>query len=581
MNPQARPFSTWRAMRPTAAIRTAYETIRAYGDAALFITLKPEEEALAEAAALEAGASADKPLCGLPFAVKDNIDVAGMETTAACPAYAYTPQASALAVERLIAAGAICIGKTNLDQFATGLVGVRSPYGTPRNTLDPALVPGGSSSGSAVAVGAGIAAFALGTDTAGSGRVPAALNGIVGLKPSLGLIPATGVVPACRSLDTISIFAGNVADAAEATAVAQGFDAADFLSRNLPSAGVAAVLPQFRVGVPRHDQLQFFGDGDAEAAYQRDIAAFEALGGSIVELDFEPFYTVARLLYEGPWVAERYHAVRAIIEDNPDAMHPVTRAIIGGATRFSAVDTFDALYRLAGLRHRLAPVIASVDCIAVPSIPSVYTVEAVEADPVRLNSNLGTYTNFVNLLDLAAISVPVGRRGDGLSSSLTLIGPAGTDARLAGFADALETGARSDLPGDTPPGYVALAVVGAHLSGMALNHELTARNAMFVRAAKTSPDYRLYALDGTTPAKPGLLRVEPGGGKPIGLEVWALPTEGFGSFVANIAAPLSIGTLRLSDGNGVKGFLVEAESVRSARDISDYGSWRAFVSSGA
>ena len=520
MNPKARSFEAWRAMSPVEAVETAYATIASHGDDTIFITLRDREDALLAARKLEGEGAAGKPLFGLPFAVKDNIDVAGMPTTAACPDFAYTPEVSAHVVALLEAAGAIAIGKTNLDQFATGLVGVRSPYGVPKNTLRPDLVPGGSSSGSAVAVGAGIAAFSLGTDTAGSGRVPAALNGIVGLKPSLGLLSATGVVPACRTLDTISVFAANAADAAQVAAVAAGFDAADFMSRSLPPAGIAAVPPVLRIGVPRQADRQFFGDALAERAYEADLERLAALGGSIREIDFTPLYDVARLLYEGPWVAERYHAIRGIIEQNPDALYPVTRAIVSGASKFNAVDTFDAMYRLAALRRAVEPVLNTIDVLAVPSIPTIYTVAEVLADPVRLNSNLGTYTNFVNLLDLAAFSVPAGMREDGLPSSLTLIGKAGSDALLAGLASLVETGVAA--PATIPDQEVRLAVVGAHLSGMPLNHELTSRKANFIEATSTTPDYRLYALAGTVPPKPGLLRVGDGTGEQIALEVWSM-----------------------------------------------------------
>lgn len=557
-------------------MRLAYRTLEEVDDPAMLIALKPEEDAAAEARAQERSAE-NKPLLGLPFIAKDNIDVAGMATTAACAEFAYRPVRSAHAVARLEAAGAICIGKANLDQFATGLVGVRSPYGTPRNALDPSLVPGGSSSGSAVAVARGMCAFSLGTDTAGSGRIPAGMNGIVGVKPSLGLLSASGVVPACRTLDTISVFAACVDDAVEATSVAQAFDPDDVLSRELPPAGVAPTPPRIRVGVPRPDQRRFFGDDHARAAYEADLELFADLGAQIVEIDFEPFFAVARLLYEGPWVAERYHAVRAMIETRPDAMHPITRQIIGGALRFNAIDAFDAQYRLLDYRRAVAPVISGLDCLAVPTVPRMYTLAEVEAEPITLNSNLGTYTNFVNLLDFAAISVPVGERGDGLPSSLTLIGPAGRDAQLAGYAAALEAGERGEAAPLAPDGHVPLAVVGAHLSGMPLNHQLTSRGATFLHATETTADYRLYALSGTVPPKPGLLRVADGAGQPIAVEVWALSPQAFGSFVAEIPAPLGIGAVRLADGSETKGFLVEAEAVTSARDISAYGSWRTFM----
>ena len=430
---------------PTEAVARAYQRIRAHADPAIFISLKPETAALDEAAVLERAGHEGRTLFGLVFAVKDNIDAVGLPTTAACPAFEYRPAASAVVVARLEAAGAIVIGKTNLDQFATGLVGVRSPYGVPRNVQRADLIPGGSSSGSAVAVAAGLVDFALGTDTAGSGRIPAGMNGIVGLKPSLGLLSSTGMVPACRTLDTVSVFARAVRLAFEVTRLAAAYDAADAYSRAFPPLAIGALPPRLRVGVPRPGQRLFFGDGAAEAAYAADLAMLQARGASIVELDFEPLHAVARLLYEGPWVAERYAATRPLIETDPGAFHPVTRRIIEGARGLTAVAAFEAMYRLAGLRRMTAPIFDTVDCLAVPTVPRAYSVAEVETDPIALNSNLGSYTNFVNLLDLAAIAVPTGRRDDGLRSSLTVIAPAGTDGLLAGIAGAVE-GAAPETP---------------------------------------------------------------------------------------------------------------------------------------
>lgn len=575
----AKTFAFWQAMSPSDAVAHAFRAHAAYDDPAMFITLREEADCMADAKRLEAEGSAGKPLFGLPFAVKDNIDVAGLPTTAACPEAEHVATVSAFAVARLEAAGAICIGKTNLDQFATGLVGVRSPYGVPRNSIREDLIPGGSSSGSAVAVGAGIAAFSLGTDTAGSGRIPAGLNGIVGLKPSLGMLSATGMMPACRTLDTISIFAAKTADAARAASVAQAYDATDFMSRQLPDAGVAALGATFTVGVPRRDQRQFFGDAVAQAAFEADLEILGALGGEIQEIDFEPFHVVARLLYEGPWVAERYHAVRDLIESNPSALHPVTHKIISGASNISAVDTFDAIYKLADMKLKVAPVIERLDCFAVPTLPAVYTVAEVEADPVQLNSNLGTYTNFVNLLDMAGISVPVGTRSDGLPSSLTLIGPAGSDAFLAGVAQRLETGVLEAQKIASRPGEILICVVGAHLSGMPLNHELTSRKARLVATTRTAADYALYALSGTVPPKPGLARLAPATGVSIEVEVWALDAAGFGSFVDGVPAPLGIGTVRLEDGSQVNGFIAEGIAIEDATDISGFGSWRSYIAS--
>lgn len=568
MNDLSAPLS------PTAAVRRAFARIAEQDDPAMFISLRPEAEVMAEAEALESKGAEGKPLFGKLFAVKDNIDVAGLETTAACPAFAYRPQQSAVVVQKLIEAGAIVIGKTNLDQFATGLVGVRSPYGVPRNALRADLIPGGSSSGSAVAVAAGIVDFSLGTDTAGSGRIPAGMNGIVGLKPSLGLLSGTGMVPACRTLDTISVFARDVATAVAATAAASGYDDADAYSRALPAPVLAGAPKSLKVGVPRVGQRLFFGDAHAEAAFAADIARLESLGAKIVELDFEPLHEVARLLYEGPWVAERYAATKPLIEENPDAFHPVTRKIIGGAKGLTAVSAFEAGYRLADLKRKTAPIFAEVDMLAVPTVPRAYTVAELDADPIVLNSNLGSYTNFVNLLDLAAIAVPAGMRGDGLPSSLTFIGRAGSDSYLASFAAVVE-GKPVTGPQRAATGRIELAVVGAHLTGLPLNKELVALGATFLREVQTVPDYALYALPGTVPPKPGLLRVA--GGSSIAAEIWALDPAGFGTFVAAIPAPLGIGTLRFTDGTSAKGFLVEAEAVKGAEDISRFGGWRAYL----
>jgi allophanate hydrolase len=579
--------------KPLAAtLEETYEGIRRHDDPAMFITLRTKAEALAAAERIVAGGPAGKPLYGVPFAVKDNIDVAGLATTAACPAFAYTPERSAFVVEALERAGAIVVGKTNLDQFATGLVGVRSPYGIARNALRADLIPGGSSAGSATAVGAGLVPFSLGTDTAGSGRVPAALNGIVGLKPSLGALSSAGVVPACRTLDTISIFALDVADAFAVFREAAGYDEQDAYSRPFPRPELSEPPRDLTVGVPRAHQLQFFGDADAEAAFARDVKSVEALGLKAVEFDFEPFAEAARLLYEGPWVAERYAATKPLIETNREALHPVTRAIIEGARKYDAVAAFEAFYSLAERRRKAERSWSAFDVMLVPTIPRPYTVAEVLAEPVLLNSRLGTYTNFVNLLDLCAFAVPSGVRGDGLPSSVTLIAPAGADGLIAGLAAAIQ--ARSGAPmGATGlsappspkasvgagPGRVALAVVGAHLAGLPLNRELVELGASFVGDVETAPDYRLFALDASGPPKPGLLRVADGTGAAIKAEVWALDVATFGAFVAKVPSPLAIGTVRLGDGSSVKGFLVEPEAVAGATDISGFGGWRAYLAS--
>jgi allophanate hydrolase len=559
---------------PVDTMRAVYAAIRAWNDPALFITLRDEEDAVAAAAALDPADAARLPLFGVPFAVKDNIDVAGLPTTAGCPAFAYTPETSAFVVARLVAAGAIPIGKTNLDQFATGLVGVRSPYGVPRNARDPALIPGGSSSGSASAVAAGIVPFALGTDTAGSGRVPAALQGLVGLKPSLGMISTSGVVPACRTLDCVSIFARTAADAHAVLAVAAAYDAGDAYARRYPAAAAAAPTP-LRIGVPSRATRRFL-DAAAEPAFDATLADLVARGASIVELDFEPFFETAALLYEGPWVAERFAATKPLIERDPGALHPVTRTIIEGAHRFDAVSTFEAFYRLAALRRRIEPVWREIDVLAVPTIAAVYTVADIEADPVRLNSTLGLYTNFTNLLDLCAIALPGPGRSDGRPSGFTLIAPAGRDDFLAGLAMTLESAA------PPPPAAIEtlpIAVVGAHLSGLPLNGQLTALGATLVREARTSDRYRLYRLAGGPPLRPGLMRGAAGSGAAIALEIWALPVDRVGTFLAQIPAPLGLGTVELADGSSVKGFICEAAGLDDATDITGHGGWRAYLAS--
>jgi allophanate hydrolase len=577
------------AMSPAQTVARSFARIRDHGDPAIFISLRDEKEALAEAEALTAKDALRLPLYGIPVAVKDNIDVAGLPTTAACPAFAYSPPQDATAVARLRAAGAIMIGKTNLDQFATGLVGVRSPYGIPNNPLRGDLIPGGSSSGSAVAVSAGLVPLALGTDTAGSGRVPAMLNNIVGLKPSLGLISTAGLVPACRTLDCVSVFSLCVDDAMTSLAAMAGPDEADPYSRSRPLAEMTAFPGRLRLGVPHDGQLIFFGDKLSEKAYGDALKRWTALGATLVKFDLEPFYETARLLYEGPWVAERYLVIRDLLASSPDSIHPVTREITIAGARLSAADTFAALYRLQALRKTSERAFAGIDALVLPTAPTTYSTAQVLANPVELNSRLGTYTNFVNLLDLCGLALPAAMRADGIPFGITLLAPAGRDAQLASIgrvfhADTkLTMGARglpqpplANLPAGASGDEIAIAVVGAHLSGMALNSELKTLGGRLLEAAATAPDYRLYAL-ATTPPKPGMLRVAAGTGSSIELELWVLSAASFGKFVAAIPPPLSIGTVRLADGRGVKGFIVEPADVAGARDISTFGGWRAFV----
>jgi allophanate hydrolase len=579
-------------LSPAETIARSYQRIRAHNDPAIFISLRDEKDALAEAESLKAKDAAELPLFGVPVAVKDNIDVLGLPTTAACPAFSYSPSHDATAVARLRAAGAIMIGKTNLDQFATGLVGVRSPYGIPTNPIRGDLIPGGSSSGSAVAVAAGLVPLALGTDTAGSGRVPAMLNNIVGLKPSLGMVSTAGVAPACRTLDCVSVFSLTVDDAITALAAMAGPDPADPFSRDRPLGEITPFPGNLRLGVPRGGQLIFFGDKVSEAAYGDALKRWTALGATLVEFDMEPFYETARLLYEGPWVAERYLVIRNLLASSPDSIHPVTREITAAGARLSAAETFSALYRLQGLRKIAERAFANIDAIVLPTAPTVYSTTQVLANPIELNSRLGTYTNFVNLLDLCGLALPSAMRPDGAPFGITLLAPAGRDAELASIgrvfhADTrLAIGAKklaqpplAPLPASTG-GDIAIAVVGAHLSGMALNGELKSLGGRLLETAITAPDYTLYALS-TSPPKPGMLRVETAKGSAIELEVWALSASAFGKFVAAVPPPLSIGTIRLADGRSVKGFIVEPAALDGARDISSFGGWRAYMAEAA
>ncbi len=544
------------------------------------------------ASALAGRDSASLPLYGIPFAIKDNIDLAGLPTTAGCREYAYTPDASAFVVQRLIDAGAIPVGKTNLDQFATGLNGTRSPWGACRNAFNPDYISGGSSSGSAVAVAKGYVSFALGTDTAGSGRVPAAFNNLVGHKPTLGWLSACGVVPACRSLDTVSILALTAEDAETVTTVAAVFDAADAFARPIAGHGFDfGSATGFRVGVPRASQLEFFGNAEAQQLYAAAVQRIGALGGVCVDIDLQPFLDTARLLYEGPWVAERYAAIRAFFDAHPQAPLPVIRDIIGGAKKWSAADAYAYGYQLKALQRRCEAVWHSVDCIVTPTAGTIYTVAAMQADPIRLNSNLGYYTNFMNLLDYAATAVPAGFQADGLPFGVTVFAPAHQDGPLLRLASRMQRALAAPLGATTlplpapvvvpplPDGQVRIAVCGAHLTGLPLNSQLTSRGGRLIAATHSAPQYKLYALPGGPPRKPGMVRVTQGGSA-IALEVWELPVSTYGSFVAGIAAPLGIGTVVLSDGSTVQGFVCEAAAVVEAEgveDITALGGWRAYV----
>jgi allophanate hydrolase len=565
-------------LTPIDVLEEVYRRIESFGDNPAWIYLTPEKEAIRAAKYADPA----KPLYGIPFAVKDNIDVADVPTTAGCPAFAYIAGTTATVVSKLLEAGAIFIGKTNLDQFATGLVGTRSPYGHCHSVFDPAYISGGSSSGSAVVVAGGLVSFALGTDTAGSGRVPAAFNGLVGLKPTCGLLSSFGVVPACRSLDCISIFSLTVDDACTVLKIAAGEDLHDPFSR---SAEVpVAFSSQPKIGTLLQRDLI---DETFRPAYEAAIRRFEDLGYSTFEIDVSPFLECAKLLYGGPWVAERFAAVGHFIKANPSAAHPVVGEIILGGEKFSAAEAFEGLYTLKRLRQRTLTIWNEIELLLLPTAPGIYKLDDVLANPIALNSRLGTFTNFVNLLDLSAIALPGGSSAGGLPFGITLIGPAFSDDALLKLAQKYNAALLPALGATGHPyppskaqttpaasSVTSIAVVGAHLSGLPLNYQLTDRDARLTELTATAPDYQFYALPGTTPAKPGLVRVEAGKGNSIEVEVWELTLAAFGSFVNEVPAPLTIGTLRLADGRLVKGFLCESVATNGAENISSLGSWR-------
>ena len=562
---------------------------KASDDPAIFITQTPDDDLRAAAEALmeKAPEPNSLPLWGIPFAVKDNIDVAGLPTTAACPAFAYEPEKDATVVARLKAAGAIVIGKTNLDQFATGLNGTRSPYGAPRSVFNKDYVSGGSSSGSAVAVGAGLASFALGTDTAGSGRVPAAFNNLVGIKPTPGLVPNVGVVPACRSVDVVTVFAATVGDGVAIRKVMDGFDAGDPYSRKAEQAKLPGT--GLRIGVLEGAEREFFGNKAVEALYDAAIERAKSLGATIVPFDYAPFRQAAELLYNGPWVAERLAAVKDFIATNADDFDPTVRKIIEGAKAYDAVAAFEGQYKLGHLRQKALAEWGKLDVLMLPTSPTTYTVEAILADPITKNSHFGRYTNFANLFGYAAIAVPGGFGPDGLPNGVTFFGPSFSDDALAPFADAMHRAVASGMGKDIKAalseaskveepddGLVTIVVVGAHLTGMPLNHELTGPGGKLLKICRTAGDYRLFVLPNTTPPKPGLIR-EPGfAGPGLEVEVWKVTPAAFGRFVQNIPAPLGIGKVTLDDGSQVSGFLCEPYALQGAQDVTHFGGWRAY-----
>jgi allophanate hydrolase len=559
------------------------------------------------------GNLAGYPLFGIPFAVKDNIDVAGLPTSAGCPAFAYTAKATAFCVARLEAAGAVLIGKTNMDQFATGLVGTRSPYGAVRNAFKEEYISGGSSSGSAVAVAAGLVSFALGTDTAGSGRIPAGFNNIVGLKPSRGLISARGVFPACRSLDCVSVFALTCNDTMEVLSQAQGPDGEDPFSRTAPPVTRSRPPEHFRFGVPDDGHLEFFGDDEYAVLFREARGRLESMGGMAVTIPFAPFAEAARLLYQGPWLAERQAAFGDFLDGHPQEVLPVIREVMSKAKGLSALDGFKAYYRLKELRSAVAALFGGMDFLLVPTAATHYTRAQVEADPILLNTRLGYYTNFANLLDLSAIAVPSGLRGNGLPFGITCIAPAFREPLLAALGSAFHsrtglplgaTGATdatgavgasgsvgamvaasapsaasaasaSSFTGISDAG-VRLAVAGLHLSGQPLNPQLTDLGARLALSCRTAPNYGLHALTRGPKHFPGLVR-RPSGGAAIEVEVWEMSPSALGAFLENVREPLCIGTVELESGEKVKGFLCESYGAEDAPDITSFGGWRSYL----
>jgi allophanate hydrolase len=579
------------ALSPSRLVDDVLARIDADRTPGVWITRRDATELRAEARALEAKHASGPlpPLYGVPFGVKDSIDVAGVPTTVSCPGFSYLPKATAPVVDRLRAAGALFFGKTNLDQFATGLVGVRSPYGVPPNPFNARYISGGSSSGSAAALARGQVSFALATDTAGSGRVPAAFNNVVGLKPSLGLLSTTGLVPACRSVDCMTIMSLTCDDARAVAAVAAGYDEQDPYSRPAAAsfrwnAGGAAR----RVAVPRLED-RVFGEERARVGFDRACEVLVAMGLEIEPVPMETFYEAGRLLYGGPWIAERLTGLEGFLKAHPEALLPVIRDILADGVQYRATDAFRAHHRLAELQRQLEPLWKRVTALVVPTAPQHPTIDGVLADPIAENARLGKYTTFGNLLDLSGVAVPASFRDDGLPFGVTFLGPWGRDAQLLNLGAAFHkrcgltlgaTGAA--YPPDEPfdaavaPGELVVAVVGAHLQGQPLNHQLTDREARLVRATRTSPHYKLVALPGTQPPKPGLIRVTAGGAS-IEVELWAMPAAAFGSFIAGVGSPLAIGTIELADGSRVHGFLAEAYAADRAEDISSFGGWRAYL----
>jgi len=539
-----------------------------------------DDALLARARELDAAGPADKPLFGIPFAVKDNIDVAGLPTSNGCRATVDWPAQSAPVVQRLLDAGALLLGKSNMDQFAMGLVGTRSPYGLCPNPFNPDYIAGGSSSGSAVAVARGLASFALGTDTAGSGRVPAALNHLVGLKPTPGRVSSRGLRPSCRSLDCISLFAHTIADSWELLQLIEGFDAADPYSSQPQAYPCALRQDAARIGVAEPDLLDFGGDPASQALYSRAVQAVTQSGLQRVETKIEPLLEAGRLLYDGPWVAERHVAVGEL---DRNAMQPPIAAILDQAADYSAADLFRAQHRLAQLRREADLLWQQVEALLLPTLPRPYRIAEIKAEPLRCNSHLGLYTNFVNLLGLCAIAIPVGLLPSGVPCGVSLIAPAWSEARLCRIAEqllaAIETRSLAAAQGcHADRSEQIIAVCGAHMSGLPLNWQLLELGGHLLAESSTAPCYRMRLLEGSGPPRPCLLRSDSDGAA-LPLELWSLPGSQIGKLLAQVPAPLALGLIELADGRSVHGFIGQAGAVEHGRDITALGGWRNHLAS--
>jgi allophanate hydrolase len=584
-----------QTLTPEQLVETIFQRCEQFNDHEIWIHKLTRDELQPYLDNLQGKSVEDLPLYGIPFAIKDNINLAGIETTAACPAFAHTPGSSAFVVQQLINAGAIPMGKTNLDQFATGLVGTRSPepWGPCKNSFNKKYISGGSSSGSSVSVALGLVSFSLGTDTAGSGRIPASFNNLIGLKPSRGLLSMTGVLPACRSLDCVSIFALTADDANAVLEQAAVYDEDDQYARMNPFDNNHRHygLPEgaFTFAVPQDDQLEFFGNASAQKLFDDSVRGMQALGGVKQTLDFTPFLEAAILLYEGPWVSERYVAIEDLITEQPDELLPVINTIIGSGKSKTAADAFKAEYKMQVYRQQARQALADVDFLMTPTAGTIYTIDEVNADPIKLNSNLGYYTNFMNLLDCTAVAVPAGFLDNGQPWGVSLVGTAMQDRKLLSYANRWQQN-RKINPGnldfslpDTNAGNidysdsVELIVCGAHLDGLALNWQLAERGALLQEKTLSAESYRMYVIEGAL-ERPGLVR-DTNNGKAIEIEIWKIPRQEFGSFVAGIPAPLGIGKVEASDGRWLPGFICEGYAVEGAREISDLGGWRQYLSS--